>query len=36
LLRESEGIFAELAAEAPERYGPLLDQVRRRLGARDD
>jgi tetratricopeptide (TPR) repeat protein len=35
LLRESERIFAELAAEASERYDPLLDQVRRRLEALD-
>lgn len=36
LLRESEQIFAELAAVSPERYGAFLDQVRRRLEAPDD
>lgn len=36
LLRESERIFAELTAEAPERYGPMLHQVRRRQRALDD
>ncbi|GAB3864471.1 hypothetical protein GCM10029963_74930 [Micromonospora andamanensis] len=35
LLRESEWIFAELAAASPERYGMFLDQVHRRINAHD-
>ncbi|MFG1990801.1 hypothetical protein ACGFJ7_12585 [Actinoplanes sp. NPDC048988] len=36
LARESERIYAELAATAPERYGSSLDRVRRRWEGRDD